>query len=296
MYDRTVRRRRAVLALLVVVSLILLTASFGHSAVQGLGAIQRGALVVLSPIQDVASRALKPVRDLTGWFSSTLNAKQQRDQLRVQYAQELKLAVSAVSAERQNVELRRLLGLDQRGLGDYQPVAARVIGASPTVWFATVTIDKGSSDGVRLNQPVINDLGLVGTISAVWADGSQVTLITDHTSGVSARINQTGDLGVVEASAGDPNDLRLDYVSNPKANIAVGEQVVTSGSISSQLQSLFPPNIPIGQVSRVDNPGTLDQLVHITPYANLHQLDIVQVLTRPTAGTIRAQAGTRGSG
>jgi rod shape-determining protein MreC len=74
-YDKTVRRRRAVLGLLVAGSLILLTAYFGESAGGGLHSVQRGVLEVVSPIQDGASRALKPVRDLFGWFGDTIDAK-----------------------------------------------------------------------------------------------------------------------------------------------------------------------------------------------------------------------------
>ena len=84
MYDKTVRRRRAVLALLVVLSLILLTAYFGEAPSGGLHSVQRGFLTVVSPIQDGANKALKPVRDLFGWFGDTLHAKGQRDELRKQ--------------------------------------------------------------------------------------------------------------------------------------------------------------------------------------------------------------------
>ena len=84
MYDKTVRRRRAVLALLVVLSLILLTAYFGESSEGGLHSVQRGFLTVVSPIQNGANKALKPVRDLIGWFGDTLHAKGQRDELRKQ--------------------------------------------------------------------------------------------------------------------------------------------------------------------------------------------------------------------
>ena len=79
MYDKTVRRRRAVLALLVVLSLILLTAYFGEASSGGLHSVQRGFLTVVSPIQDGANKALKPVRDLFGWFGDTLHAKGQRN-------------------------------------------------------------------------------------------------------------------------------------------------------------------------------------------------------------------------
>src|SRR5688500_12336729 len=81
MHDKAVRRRRAVLALLVALSLFLLTAYFGESSGGGLHAVQRGAMEVLAPIQEGANRALKPFRDLFGWFGDTMDAKDERDQL-----------------------------------------------------------------------------------------------------------------------------------------------------------------------------------------------------------------------
>jgi len=74
-HDKTVRRRRAVLALLVVLSLILLTAYFGEAPGGRLHSVQRGFLTVISPLQDGANKALKPVRDLVGWIGDTLHAK-----------------------------------------------------------------------------------------------------------------------------------------------------------------------------------------------------------------------------
>ena len=70
MHDKTVRRRRAVLVLLVVLSLILLTAYFGEAPSGRLHSVQRGFLTVVSPIQEGANKALKPVRNLFGWFGT----------------------------------------------------------------------------------------------------------------------------------------------------------------------------------------------------------------------------------
>ena len=82
MYDKAVRRRRAVLVVLVALSLTLLTAYFGESSSGGLHSVQRGAMEVLAPIQEGANRVVKPVRDLFGWFGSTLDAKSERDKLK----------------------------------------------------------------------------------------------------------------------------------------------------------------------------------------------------------------------
>src|SRR5919197_2179872 len=131
MYDKTVRRRRAVLGLLVGCSLILLTAYFGEPAGGALHTMQRGILQVVSPIQEGASRALKPVRDLFGWVGDTVSAKGDLQSARRERDQWRASAVRNAAAVRENAQLRGLLGLDRApvSLAPYDPVTARVIGS-----------------------------------------------------------------------------------------------------------------------------------------------------------------------
>jgi rod shape-determining protein MreC len=277
-HDKTVRRRRAVLALLVVLSLILLTAYFGEASSGGLHSVQRGFLTVVSPIQNGANKALKPVRDLIGWFGDTLHAKGQRDELRKQ-VDKLRHEVIADSAEKHSYrELLSMYRLDnQLSVSDYHPVTATVVAKSPNIWYSTVTIDKGESSDVHVNDPVINAEGLVGKVAQVASDGAQVTLITDSSVGVSARIGSSGATGIVQPKVGDPNDLLLQYLpANTQANR--GEYVVTSGTVSSPDDSLYPPGIPIGQVTS-SNEESAYRSVNVHPLADLHNLDVVQVLT-----------------
>jgi rod shape-determining protein MreC len=277
-YDKTVRRRRAVLALLVVLSLILLTAYFGEASGGGLHDVQRGFLTVISPIQDGANKALTPVRNLLGWFDDTLHAKSQRDELRKQ-VDRLRSELVADQAEKRSYrELAGLYRLDkQLSIGDYNPVTATVVGKSPNIWYATATIDQGQSAGVQVNDPVINGEGLVGKVTLAAPDGAQVSLITDSKMGVSARIGSSNATGIVQPKVGDPNDLLLQYLpANTQAN--PGEYVVTSGTIAGPDDSLYPPGILIGQITSI-NEESAYKSVNVHPTANLHNLDVVQVLT-----------------
>ena len=104
---------------------------------------------------------------------------------------------------------------------------------------------------MHVNDPVINGEGLVGKVAQAASDGAQVTLITDSSMGVSARIGSSNATGIVQPKVGDPNDLLLQYLpANTQAN--KGEYVVTSGTVSSPDDSLYPPGIPIGQVTSVN--------------------------------------------
>ncbi len=294
MHDKQVRRRRAVLALLVVVSLILLTAYFGESPSSPLHSVQRGIVEVLSPIQEGASRALTPVRDIAGWFSDTFHAKSQRDPLRKE-VQTLRAELAQAQAKAINdAQLSKQVGLDNSiGISTYQPVAAHVISRDPILWYATIEVDKGSDDGVHVDDPVVGDGALVGHVSSVGATFAIVTLITDHSSAVTAQVqDQYGDTGVLVPAIGNPNQLLLQYLPR-RAPISVGQQVVTAGWKSGSLDSLYPPGIPIGQVSNASQNDLLNNgQVQVDPAADLRHVDPVQILTRPHPGSQRAQVGS----
>jgi rod shape-determining protein MreC len=290
-YKKSVRRRRAVLAVLVGLSIALLTAYFGESASGGLHAIQRGFLEAMAPLQEGASRALKPARDLTGWVGDAFDAKSENKDLKKQVRQLRGQLASAQTGERDAEQLRSLVGFNRsdRFPTSYDRVAGRVIGRSPTVWYSTITIDKGSDQGVNTDQPVVNGDGLVGRVSDVSGDAARVTLITDHTSGVSAQIVPEGANGLVKATVGNPSDLILDFVQKGRT-VRKGATVVTSGWRSSRVESLFPRGIPIGRVTRVDSQEReLYQRVHLHPFADLRRLDIVEVLKPVNGGGTRAE-------
>jgi rod shape-determining protein MreC len=271
-----------VLALLVLGSFALLTVTYGR----GSNSLQRGVSGVFSPVQSAADRALKPARDLVNWFDETFDARGRNDQLHSEVQKFRDEAVGAQAAIAENAQLRKMLQLDNSGAipSGYKPVAGRVIARSPTVWFSDVTIDVGSGDGVRLEDPVVNGDGLVGTVTAVTGSSSKVTLIADSSSAVSGRVVPLGVEGVIRASVGNPNDLILDFIDSAK-HIHAGLSVVTAGWRSEGLSSRFPPNIPVGEITEASIvEQEAQQQVHLRPYADLRNLDLVQVLTGGSRG------------
>jgi rod shape-determining protein MreC len=284
-YDKTVRRRRVVLGLLVASSLILLTAYFGESAGGGLHSVQRGVLDVISPIQEGTSKALKPVRDLFGWTGDTLDAKGQLKDLRKENAALRQQNVTLQSRMRDDAQLRAQNKLnDTYQLSDNAPVTARVSGVDPNLWFDQVTIDKGSSSGIRTDQAVVTGQGLVGKVTLVWSSGANVTLITNHDTELGGTVAETGVRGLVAVDTGHPTSLVLGSLASQDV-VKPGDTVVTSGTLSrvGRYRSPYPRNIPIGRVTKVDNAGQDDQEAHVAPFANLRRLDLVEVLTKGDA-------------
>jgi rod shape-determining protein MreC len=297
-HNKQVRRRRLVLALLVVVSLILLTEYFGESPSSPLHSVQRGIAEVLSPIQKGASTVLTPVRDIAGWFSDTFNARSRADRLEKRvHALTQQLDAEQQALIRAGLNAQQVSRDASDNLSRYRPLTASVIGRDPTLWYATVEIDRGSADGIELNQPVLADGALVGKISDVSSNVSFVTLLTDHTFAVAAQVlSGKGDSGILVPKVGDPGQMVLEYLPKPppgQLGPQSPDQVVTAGfSVPGKPQygSLFPPDIPIGTVSSTNQTSLLNNgEVSVSPAADLRHFTSVQVLTSPNAGTARAQ-------
>jgi len=280
MYRKQVRRRRAVLVGLIVVSLVLLSSHFSEAESGPLHAIQRGVATVLSPVREVGERALKPGRDLVNWFDETFDARGDNEDLRAEVAELRARVAEAEGAVGENAEFEKLLEISgTAGVAEFEPVTARVVGRSPTVWFSTVTIDQGSSDGIERNDAVINGDGLVGRIRAVTAGSAEVELITDPDNAVSAEVVPDGTMGVVTPVAGDPDDLLLEFVDDTEA-IDENQDVVTAGWSDGVVSSAYPPGILIGRVTEAEVGEQEEfQRIHVTPFADLRQLDYLRVLT-----------------
>jgi rod shape-determining protein MreC len=277
---------------LVVVSLILLTEYFGESSSSPLHTLQRGIAEVFSPIQQGASTVLSPVRDIGNWFSDTFKARSEVGQLKIEVHNLQRQLAQSQYAQSQLKQLQAQVRLDTSdSIHAYRPVAADVISRDAVLWYQRIEVDKGSDDGVRLNDPVIGGGGLVGDVTVVGPGYAIVTLITDHTMAVAAQVeNQSGDTGVLVPAVGDPNHLVLQDLPTNASGVRNSQLVVTVGFKSGSLQDLYPPGIPIGQVSDF-NPASLanNGQIKVTPVVDLRHLDSVQILTSPHAGAARAQ-------
>jgi rod shape-determining protein MreC len=272
-----------VLALLVVGSFVLLTITYG----QGSRGLQSTVSTIFSPVQSVADRALKPARDLVGWFDKTFEARGENSRLKSQLFKAREQAVAGQEALQENAQLRKLVALDggpALASSAYKEVIGRVISRSPTVWRSSVTIDVGSGDGVHVDDPVISGDGLVGRIASAEPGSSQVMLLTDHASAISAKVLPGGVQGVVKPEVGNPEELILDFIDSTK-RVHRGQAVVTAGWRAQGLASLFPPGLPLGEVTSAPIvEQEANEQVQVRPFADLRNLDLVQVLTGGSRG------------
>lgn len=266
---------------LVALSLILLTAYFGESSGGGvLHSVQRGFLTVVSPIQDIANKVLRPVRDGIDWFGEAASAKGERNELRKELGSLRSRQTHEAEALRRGRELEALYAFEgEAGLSQYRGVTTAVVDQSSSSWYSTVNIEAGSADGVAINDPVIDGEGLIGKVTDVTSDAALVSLITDSEVQVAARIAGTREDGIVQPKVGDTGSLRMQLYGVPSsATLEKGQLVVTSGTLEGGYESLFPAGIPIGTISAIEEESAYDA-VDVRPAAELHGLDVVRVLT-----------------
>jgi rod shape-determining protein MreC len=277
------RRRRLVLAALVVVCLVLITAGFGASGSSSGGPV--GAL------GEGASKIAKPVRDLVHWVGDTVDAKGENRDLRRRAAR-LQAENSELRRRQARIpKLQQLMKLDAGlRIADTDPVSAAVVGQSPTAWASTIRIDKGATDGIEDDQPVVGadgaGAGLVGFVTTVRASSAVVTMLPTPGLSIGAKLAGRGNVLTVRgAGAGTSTDLELEFAPSNVA-ISRGALVVTSGTNPSPdaPESKAPPGIPIGRITGVDKPGEDGQIGHLKPLMDLRALEVVQVLTRRVNG------------
>lgn len=174
----------------------------------------------------------------------------------------------------ENQRLLKLLAFKERYSGRFTLLGARVIGRAPSNQYSTITIDRGSQDGVRKGMVVVADAGLVGQILAVGPHSSQVLLIIDREGAAGAMLQESRTPGVVEGGRDDPGMLRM--IDLPyDARIKKGQLVITSG-----LGGVFPWGIPIGKVVKFENQQSdLDKYALVRPLVDFDRLEELFVIT-----------------
>jgi rod shape-determining protein MreC len=264
------RRTRVLLVLLLAASLALVTVDVRSNGDGPLDKVGGALSAAVGPLQDALASALRPVGNFFAGFGKVAGLRRQIRDLESDNAVYKQRELGVGDVERENEQLRALLGMRDRLKLDF--LAAEVIGVGPSNFESSIVLDRGTSDGIRKGMPVTGAGGLVGRVIAVTATTSRVMLVVDPSSGISARLASTGELGVCKGSGG--NRLRFELLDS-SAGAEVGDEVVTSGHEGS----LYPPGIPIGIVDEVSGRAGLRRNVVVKPYVDFTSIDHVLVVT-----------------
>jgi rod shape-determining protein MreC len=269
-----------VAAVLVLFSLALITVYFRESEEGTLHSAQRIGLSVAMPFEVAGERIARPFRDAWGWTSDLVGAKQENEKLRKQVEALRQRVIQEQTAVSENDRLRDLLSfVDGPSFpAGFTAVSTRVVGRPPSAYNQQVLIAAGSSAGVRRNDPVVTQDGLVGLVTNVTSNGAKVTLLTDQSSAVSAIVLESGSAGLVRHGPSDSSALVLDRVGKDEF-VEEGNLVITAGWRSGKLESLYPRGIPVGMVKSVGQQDVdLYKRIQVAPLVNFDALAEVIVL------------------
>ena len=264
-------RPRFLLLLLVLTSITVITLDFRGQGSGAVATVREAAADALAPVRAAASAVATPVGNLWNGVTRYDDLERENAALRDRLRELDDDAVAAEDARRQLRELQELN--DLASVADIPAVTARVVSAPVSNFDLTVELDKGRSDGIEEDMPVVTGAGLVGRVIQASDDRSVVRLLTDLQSSVGVRLSSSGDVAVANGR-GRNRDLSVDLVD---AGVAVeeGEAVVTSGVAAS----IYPPSIPVGRITEgraADDPD--DKVVTVGPAADLTRLQYVRVL------------------
>jgi rod shape-determining protein MreC len=277
------RSTRLLVVALVSVSLVTITIDYREGANGPLASVGDAALTVVGPLQEAVSKVTHPI----GNFFSTLfrlpSIRHERDILR-ERVDALETQLSETRSDQQRLaDLEALFGLRESLGPKVETTAAQVIANGVSNFEWTIEIDKGSSDGIARDMPVISSGGLVGHVVQVGANSSRVQLIIDPDSFVAGRLDVSRQTGLL---AGEGNqDLQMSLVEST-AEVSPDERVVTAGyRIRDVAESLYPPNVLIGTVSRVlDEDAATEKFVTVRPAVDFSSLSLVLVVLSRDGG------------
>lgn len=171
----------------------------------------------------------------------------------------------------ENERLKRLL--DIKSTLAAPPMAAEVIGRNPSNWFNTLTINRGSDDGVALDMAAISSSGIVGRVVTVYAGTSRILLLTDPSSAIAVTLQRSRENCILKGQVGSACEIK--YL-HQDADIKEGDVLVSSG-----LDGIFPKGVEVARVTGIDRSGSKYFLsVKAAPVADMRRVEEILLVSR----------------
>lgn len=275
-----IRRRTGYLLLAIMVGhVILISAQVqSRSGVRVLDAVAFGAF---SRVQLAAATVVNGVRNTWGSYVGLRGVRAENESLRARLSElEVRLQQQRALAAR-SAQLQQLL--DLKSSTSLPTVAAEVIGGNPNPGMRTITIDRGSADGVRANMAVLAARGIVGRVMGEpAAHAARVQLIIDRDAAAGAIVERSRAGGMIAGVEVDP-PLKMEFVSN-LSDVKPGDLVVTSG-----VDGIYPKGYAIGQVETVERSTGLYLTISVRPTVDFSSLEEVLVVLVPARSASPAE-------
>jgi rod shape-determining protein MreC len=199
---------------------------------------------IVYPVQFVSFKVFSSVRYAGSSLISLRNAQKENERLKRELATQTAVTNLFTELAGENRRLRALAGFRNKNIYGFHLIPGEVIARSPSSWFNSLIVDRGSEDGVREGKAVISESGLVGRVAEVYPHSCKVLLIIDENSSVSVLLPRISEIGVVAGRG--PKAPQLKYISST-SEIRDGDIAVTSG-----ISDYFPRGIPVGRVREAE--------------------------------------------
>lgn len=262
-----------IVIIILVVVMLFVVAAFTAGEDSKLSVVRNVLTVPLSPLQKAIQGIGDKIKGTIHFFKDARTARAENEVLK-EKVQEMEREMDKIHRlTKENENLKSLL--DFKDQFKQELIGCNIIAKDAGNWFEIFTIDRGSKDGVSVNDPVINANGLVGRVSRVDLLSSKVVSIIDTESSVSARLSKSRDLVILKGDAQLRTEglCRLDYIP-PDVDVSVGDKVETSG-----MSSLYPKGIIIGEITQiVKNEGQFDYYAIVKPAVDFKRLEEVAVI------------------
>jgi len=251
--------------------IVLLAVFISFSALRGLFGIRSLLQTAIYPFQSAAVSLWKGMVNIPASFASNREIAKQNAELK-EKLNNLQPNLSLLEELlRENTRLRAALFYKQKNPYRFRLLPAQVIGKSPAPWFSILEVNQGSGAGVSMDMPVMDKDGLVGRIVEVSRFSSKVMLITDVESSIAAVDARSRDFGVVKG--GSSNKLFMKHV-DAGGDIKVGDSILTSN-----ISTISPPGIPVGEVGRASKKEhDLFYHIEIKPAVNFRKIEEVFII------------------
>jgi len=265
------KRPGVLLGAAILLHVVLISAQVNSAS--GLPILQVVTFGGLSELQRGTTSILDSVRGLWSGYVALRQVQSENDALKLEL-QSLQVRLQQERAEAQRTDnLRQLLELRERA--NLDTAAAEVIAGAASPDFRTVTIDKGTSEGLATDMAVISSAGVVGRVILPSRRASKVQLLIDRNAAAGALIERTRVQGVV-VGAGD-GTLTMQYVPG-SSDVKTGDLVVTSG-----IDGIYPKGFVIGTVDHADRGvGAYHEIV-VRPAVDFSRLEEVLIVKTPPA-------------
>ncbi|MDQ3708910.1 MAG: rod shape-determining protein MreC [Actinomycetota bacterium] len=261
------RASRGLLAVLVLVSLVLLSVDYRQGDVGVVAAVQRGALTVFGPVAEGFATVVRPIGGAFRSIGAVGSLRERNAALELEVRRLRRERESWIDLQRENDELRAQVRMRRR-LG-LTTTGAQVIAQPPSSVERSVLLDAGAASGLAPGMAVINELGLVGKLTEVTASNSRVELLTSPSAGYGVRIAASGEEGLLTGSGASPFQLEM---FDPEIRASNGDEVVTLLFSGTSI----PGGIPVGVVT--DRGNDTSRFLRVQPYVDFTRLSVVQVV------------------